>query len=48
MILPYEKRHLYILIYIIFNINLYVYEHKNRPKPFINNSLYILIDKESV
>ena len=29
-------------------MNIYVYEYENRPKPFINNSLYILIDKESV
>ena len=35
-------------ILIIFNMNIYIYEYKNRPKPFINNSLYILIDKESV
>ena len=29
-------------------MNIYAYEYKNRPKPFLNNSLYILIDKESV
>ena len=49
MIVPYEKLHLYILIYIDkFNMNIYVYEYENRPKLFINNYLYILIDKESV
>ena len=32
----------------ISNMNIYVYEYKNRSKHFINNSLYILIDKESV
>ena len=25
-------------------MNIYVSEYRNRPKPFINNSLYILID----
>ena len=29
-------------------MDIYVSKYKNRPKPFINNSLYILIDKESV
>ena len=29
-------------------MKIYVSEYKNRPKTFINNSLYILIDKESV
>ena len=29
-------------------MNIYVYEYKNRPKYFMNNYLYILIDKESV
>ena len=29
-------------------MKIYVYEYKYRPKLFINNSLYILIDKESV
>ena len=28
-------------------MNIYVSEYKNRPIPFINNSLYTLIDKES-
>ena len=53
MIVPYEKRHLHSLcifssIFIIFNMKIYVYEYKYRPKLFINNSLYMLIDKESV
>ena len=53
MIIPYEKRHLhshciFLFIFIIFNKKLYVYDYKYRPKLFINNSLYILIDKESV
>ena len=49
MVVPYEKLHLYILIYIDnFNMNIYVYEYENRLKPFINNYLCILIDKESV
>ena len=49
MIVPYENLNLYILIYIDnFNMNIYVYGYENRPKPFINNYLYILIDKESV
>ena len=29
-------------------MKIYVYEYKYRPKLFINNSLYILIDIESV
>ena len=29
-------------------MNIYVYEYENRPKPSINNYLYILNDKESV
>ena len=29
-------------------MNIYVYEYKIRPEPFLDNSLYILIDKESV
>ena len=29
-------------------MNIYVYEYKDRPKPFIKNSLYILIDKKNV
>ena len=45
MIVPYEKRHLYTLIYIdIFNMNVYVYEYEIDPKPFVDNSLYIVID----
>ena len=53
MIVPYEKRHLHSLciflsIFIIFNMKIYIYEYKYRPKLFINNSLYMLIDKESV
>ena len=28
-------------------MNSYVSKYKNRPKPFINNSLYILIDKKA-
>ena len=49
MIVPYEKLHLYIVIYIDnFNMNIYTYEYEKRTKPFINNSLYILNDKESV
>ena len=52
MIVPYEKRHLhshciFLFIFIIFNMKIYVYVYKYRPKLFINNSLYILIDKES-
>ena len=53
MIVPCEKRHLhshciFLSIFIIFNMKIYVYEYKYRPKHFIDNSLYILIDKESV
>ena len=53
MIVPYEKRQLhghciFLFIFIIFNIEIYVYEYKYRPKLFIDNSLYILIDKESI
>ena len=40
--------YIFLSILIIFNMNIYVSEYQNRPKPFINNSLYILIDKESV
>ena len=29
-------------------MKIYVYEYKYRPTLFINNSLYILIDKESL
>ena len=29
-------------------MKIYVYEYRYRPKFFINNSLYILIEKESV
>ena len=53
MNVPYEKRHLhsqciFLSIFIIFNMKIYVYEYKYIAKHFINNSLYILIDKESV
>ena len=29
-------------------MKIYVYDYKYRPKHFINNSLYLSIDKESV
>ena len=55
MIVPYEKRHLhshciFLFIFIIFYMKIYVglYEYKYRPKRFINYSLYIVIDKESL
>ena len=53
MIVPYEKLHLhshclFLFILIIFYMKIYVYEYKYKPKLFINNSLYILIDKESL
>ena len=44
MIVPY----IFLSILISFNMNIYIYEYDYRPKPFIINSLSILIDKESV
>ena len=40
--------YIFLSILIIFNMNIYISKYKNRPKSFINNTLYILIDKESV
>ena len=40
------KNATYILssILIFFNMNIYVYEYEIDPKPFVDNSLYIVID----
>ena len=53
MIVPDEKLHLHShCLFPIYTYNfymkIYVYEYKYRPKLFINNSLYIFIDKESL
>ena len=40
-----------VFIHVYYNILyllIYVYEYRIRPEPFLDNSLYILIDKESV